>query len=386
MPIDKTKQENIIHRSSTHWPLLKQFHGVHPIASAREHTRLLPLLCSDLLGAHAVPLSAIACVAVTYGPGLAPCLTQGLEFASSLVSRIRSSTSSPCPYYPVNHLLGHSLIAGARFPYLTLIVSGGHSELQFVRSLDDIEIIGEALDDSAGEAFDKVARALGASAWRGHTESFGAALEKKAAEANGYDIPPQFVLPEPLEKRGGFDFSFSGLKSATVNRLSALAAPTNMDRAFIAASFQRAVGMHLATRTKRAVKYALSVCPDLTSFVLCGGVAANEAIKASVFRACSEAAPALECRIPPKALCNDNAIMIGAIGVEYYLSGRPSSPLAVHGEPRLRSDPRPRQAATIAKPRNQSDIEKHVDIIKRKMKRAELNKNQNSTDSAPAAP
>ncbi len=369
------------HLSAAHWKLIEKFGGVNPIESAREHAILLPKLWEILQSDHRVTPANLAAVAVTAGPGLQPCLIEGMKFSTEIVKKSRLAQSAEelkCHYYCVNHLLGHSLIgeisSPLHFPYLALILSGGHSEFQIVRSIDEIQIIGETLDDSAGECFDKVARSLGVSDFLLPGESFGAALERKSAEISNEEIPPEFDLPQPLMHRGGLDFSFSGLKTASLNLIlrhsTALSDRNSRSKtvALIAASFQRSLIRHVNDRVKRAISFVQQNNPEINHFVFCGGVAANSALRSSLQSICSSK---LNFVSPSPAHCGDNAIMIGRVGIRLFNAGIPSFPLDFSPLPRLRSDKNPRDPATLAKPLASKKRYDHIKIIMQKIKTAQ---------------
>ncbi len=230
------------------------------------------------------------------------------------------------PFVPVNHLEAHALTArlpglvpgGAPFPYLLLLVSGGHCQCVAVYGLGRYRRLGGTIDDAAGEAFDKVAKMLGLS-WPG-----GPALERLASDGD----PEAHRLPRPLLRRPGCDFSFSGLKTAVAQRIAALPAPlSRRDAADLAASFQAAVTTVLADR----VGNALDMMPEAGLLVAAGGVAANTPIRTRLLDLAGSRGIGFVA--PPLRLCTDNAVMVAWAAVEALRAGTPGN---------LAAPPRPR--------------------------------------------
>jgi N6-L-threonylcarbamoyladenine synthase len=214
------------------------------------------------------------------------------------------------PLLGVNHLAGHALTPrltdGLDFPYLILLVSGGHCQFLIVRGADDFERLGGTIDDAPGEAFDKAARLLGL------PQPGGPAVEREALHGD----PRRFGFPRPLLDRPGCDLSFSGLKTALLRARDLLVAEkgglTGQDRADLSASFQAAVAEVLAVKSRRALAQAAVLGP--TGFAVAGGVAANRTIRAALECVSSEAG--VPFIAPPLALCTDNAAMIAWAGIE----------------------------------------------------------------------
>ena len=242
------------------------------------------------------------------GPGLIGGLIVGSQFAKGI------AIAHGLPYVAVNHLEAHALTArlpglvkgGVAFPYLLLLVSGGHCQCVAVEGVGRHVRLGSTMDDAAGEAFDKVAKLLGLG-WPG-----GPALEKLAAGGDAW----RFAFPRPLLGRAGCDFSFSGLKTAVaqeVARQGAGALP-RQTAADIAASFQRAVAEVLADRAKHAMAMMRERSPDACALVVAGGVAANGAIRGALADVAKAAGFALVA--PPVRLCTDNAVMVAWTGIE----------------------------------------------------------------------
>jgi N6-L-threonylcarbamoyladenine synthase len=252
----------------------------------------------------------IDAVAATAGPGLIGGVMVGLTTAKGVAFGLAR------PLVAVNHLMGHALTArltdGVAFPFLLLLVSGGHCQLLGVGGLGDFRLYGTTIDDAVGEAFDKAAKLLGL------PYPGGPEVERLAARGN----PRAFALPRPLltrnkSGRDGADFSFSGLKTAV--RL--LVERQNPDAADVCASFQAAVIDILRDRTQLALENFRRDFPEAgkNSLVVAGGVAANRAIAAALAGLCEEEGFTLA--VPPPALCTDNAAMIAWAGLERFAGG-----------------------------------------------------------------
>ena len=289
------------------------FGGVVPEIAARAHLAHLPRLVAQVREQAAVPLTAIA---ATNGPGLIGGLIVGSGFARGL------ALATGLPFVAVNHLEAHALTARlpsltsgpasgpVAFPYLLLLVSGGHCQCVLVEAVGRYRRLGGTIDDAVGEAFDKVAKMLGLG-WPG-----GPALERLALAGD----PARHALPRPLFGRPGCDFSFSGLKTAVAQLIGPHVGALPMQAAAdIAASFQAAVAAVLADR----VSHALGMCQGATSsvagcqvdtLVVAGGVAANGAVRAAL--AGLAAARGVRLVAPPVRLCGDNAVMVAWAGIE----------------------------------------------------------------------
>ncbi|GGA63490.1 hypothetical protein GCM10011490_12640 [Pseudoclavibacter endophyticus] len=295
------------------------FGGVVPEVAARAHVdAFVPTLRSALDEAR-LTLDDIDAIAVTAGPGLAGALMVGVGAAKGLAE------ATGLPLYGVNHLVGHIaaelLTSGRRpleAPCIGLLVSGGHTSLILVRDLvDDVSLLGETIDDAAGEAFDKVARLLGL----GYPG--GPAIDAAAAEGDpgAFRFPRGLSLPKDLAKHR-YDFSFSGLKTAVARQVEAFGdAGEALPVADLAASFREAVADVL---TRKAI--AACVDSDVPRLVLGGGVAANARVRELAEERCAEAG--IELRVPPLRLCTDNGAMIAAAGALLVEAGRAPSPRA----------------------------------------------------------
>lgn len=300
------------------------FGGVVPEIAARSHVEKIGETIRRALAVAGVnDARAIDLVAATAGPGLIGGVMVGLTTAKGLALALGK------PLAPVNHLEGHALTPrltdGVAFPYLLLLVSGGHTQFVLVRGVGDYQRIGTTIDDAAGEAFDKTAKLLGL------PQPGGPSVEALAKTGR----PDRYRFPQPLQKRDDCDVSLSGLKTAVRLAVDALAAPTLQDAADIALGFQSAIAHHLGSKTTAAIR---SVRPDLggsPTLVVAGGVAANETIKTTLQAACREEGVAFVA--PPPRLCADNGAMIAWAGYERWRAGLlPSTPEAFAFAPRSR--------------------------------------------------
>ena len=274
------------------------FGGVVPEIAARAHAEKLDHCVEDALAEAGIGLPQIDAIAVTAGPGLIGGVVSGVMCAKGL------SAATGKPLYGVNHLAGHALTPrltdDVPYPYLMLLVSGGHCQFLLVRGPESFDRLGGTIDDAPGEAFDKVARLLGL------PQPGGPSIEKCAQEGDA----KRFALPRPLLDREGCDMSFSGLKTAVLRArdkcVEERGGLTRQDQAHLAAGFQAAVVDVLAHKTRRA--FAEYPAAGARSLCVAGGVAANKSIRAALetVAAAQEAAFVA----PPLALCTDNAAMI----------------------------------------------------------------------------
>ena len=276
------------------------FGGVVPEIAARAHVEALGPLIEAALGDAGVDLADVDAIAATAGPGLIGGVMVGLVTAKAL------ALATGRPLVAVNHLEGHALSPrladpGLAFPYLLLLVSGGHCQLLFVEGVGRYRRLATTIDDAAGEAFDKTAKLLGLG-FPG-----GPAVERAARAGDPRAVP----LPRPLVGTAEPHFSFAGLKSAV---LRARGAGTHA-AADIAASFQQAVVDCLVDRTRRALARA----PGATALVVAGGVAANGAVRAALEDLAAE--HGLPFSAPPQWLCTDNGAMIAWAGAERFAAG-----------------------------------------------------------------
>ena len=274
--------------------------GVVPEIAARAHAERLAPMIEAVLEETGISLPELDAIAATAGPGLIGGVMVGLVSAKAL------AMASGVPLLAINHLEGHALTArlthNIAFPYLLLLVSGGHTQLVAVHGVGRYERLGTTIDDAAGEAFDKTAKLLGL----GYPG--GPRVEQRAGNGD----PSRFDLPRPLKGRKGADFSFAGLKTAV--RLAAEAASplTEKDVDDLAAGFQQAAVDCLADRTRNAL--VGSTVTRFTALVAAGGVAANRAVANALQRIAGE--NGLPLVLPPLALCGDNAAMIAWAAAE----------------------------------------------------------------------
>ncbi|MCM8612845.1 tRNA (adenosine(37)-N6)-threonylcarbamoyltransferase complex transferase subunit TsaD [Accumulibacter sp.] len=291
-----------------------EYGGVVPELASRDHIgRLVPLL-RQVLAASGRSLAQIDAIAYTQGPGLAGALLVGAAFAEALAMALG------LPTVPVHHLEGHLLspllsARPPRFPFVALLVSGGHTQLMRVTGVGEYALLGETLDDAAGEAFDKTAKLLGL----GYPG--GPALAVLAASGR----PGRVKLPRPMLRSGDLDFSFSGLKTAVLTRVRELGTLDDEQRADIACGFQEAIVEVLVSKALRAVRTS-----GLRQLVVAGGVGANRELRRQLD------ARALRSRIevfyPELEFCTDNGAMIalaGALRLQAGLAGKAAGAFAV---------------------------------------------------------
>lgn len=282
----------------------KRFGGVVPEIASRHHVEQLTIVLEEALNEAKMDLSEIDAIAVTEGPGLVGALLIGVNAAKSLAFALGK------PLVAVHHISGHiyanRLVAEMKFPLLALVVSGGHTELVYMKEHGHFEVIGETRDDAAGEAYDKVARTLKL------PYPGGPHIDRLAQTGK-----PVIDLPRAWLEEGSYDFSFSGLKSAVINTVhnaeqrGEKIAPENL-----AASFQESVIDVLITKTARAVKEY-----NVKQVLLAGGVAANKGLRAALAKEFGEH-DEIEVIIPPLSLCTDNAAMIAAAGTVFFEKGQ----------------------------------------------------------------
>jgi N6-L-threonylcarbamoyladenine synthase len=289
------------------------FGGVVPEIAARAHAERLDGCVEDALLSAGVTLTQLDAIAVTAGPGLIGGVLSGVMLARGLAA------ASGLPLFPVNHLAGHALTPrltdGTPFPYLMLLVSGGHCQFLLVEDVDRFRRLGGTIDDAPGEAFDKTARLLAL------PQPGGPSVEAEAVLGD----PQRFRFPRPLVDRPGCDLSFSGLKTALLRARDEIIAEkaglTIRDRHDLCAGFQAAVAEVLAIKTERALGMVALQRP--TALAVAGGVAANKSIRAMLETVSTRAGvPFLA---PPLRLCTDNAAMIAWAGIERHRAGLPPS-------------------------------------------------------------
>jgi N6-L-threonylcarbamoyladenine synthase len=277
--------------------------GVVPEIAARAHLGYLDGIVRQALDQAGVPMADLAGIAATGGPGLIGGVIVGVMTAKAMAAALHK------PFIAVNHLEAHALTArltdDVPFPYLLLLVSGGHCQLLAVAGVGRYTRLGTTIDDAVGEAFDKAAKLLGL----GYPG--GPLMEQAARRAAD---PGRFDLPSPMKGRPGCDFSFSGLKTAVRRHVEKLGRPDDADVADLAAAFHRAVADSLADRTGRAIARFRDLHPAGRHLVVAGGVAANAFLRERLQRVA--ATGGLEFVAPPPALCTDNAAMVAWAGLE----------------------------------------------------------------------
>lgn len=273
----------------------QRFGGVVPEVASRHHVEEITTCIQEaLLEANVTPKDLTA-VAVTQGPGLVGALLIGITAAKAF------AWAHQLPLIPVNHMAGHiyaaRFVEPLTFPLMALLVSGGHTELVYMKEAGSYEIIGETRDDAAGEAYDKVGRVLGLSYPSGKEIDQMAHLGKES-----------YPFPRAMIKEDHFDFSFSGLKSAFINLVHNAAQKGEvLDQNDLATSFQASVVEVLVTKTIRACQQY-----PVAQLVVAGGVAANQGLREALIPQMHKACPQTHVIFPPLALCGDNAAMIGA--------------------------------------------------------------------------
>jgi N6-L-threonylcarbamoyladenine synthase len=306
--------------------------GVVPEIAARAHVEALDSLISEALLRAGKRLDEVDAIAATSGPGLIGGLLVGLMTGKAI------ARATGKPLYAINHLEGHALTArltdGLAFPYLMLLVSGGHTQLVLVRGVDDYERWGTTIDDALGEAFDKTAKLLGL------PYPGGPVVERMAKKGN----PDRFLFPRPLVGEARLDFSFSGLKTAVRQAAQSIEPVTEQDIADICASFQKAVSRTLKDRIGRGLERFRQTFPGVgtPALVVAGGVAANQELRSTLQALCDM--NRFRFIAPPLELCTDNAAMIAWAGLERMAAGFQADDLSV--APRSRW-PLDRDAATL---------------------------------------
>lgn len=291
--------------------LHEAFGGVVPEIAARAHAEKLDIAVERALDDAGVKLGDIDAIAVTAGPGLIGGVVSGVMVAKGL------SVATDTPLIGVNHLAGHALTPmltdKVSYPYLMLLVSGGHCQFLIVHSHEKFERLGGTIDDAPGEAFDKVARLIGLD------QPGGPEIERCAKDGD----PDRFPLPRPLLNRPGCDMSFSGLKTAVLRARETLidgqGGLSVQDQSNLAASFQNAVSETLQKKSERALELLTNYDPSEPVFAVAGGVASNFHIRAALQEACD--ARGVKFIAPPLKLCTDNAAMIAYAGLCRFSNG-----------------------------------------------------------------
>ena len=300
--------------------------GVVPEIAARAHVEHLDRIIAKAMAEAGMAYGELDGIAAAAGPGLIGGLMVGLVTAKAI------ALATGKPLLAINHLEAHALtprlLGPLDFPYLLLLVSGGHTQVQSVEGVGQYHRLGTTIDDALGEAFDKTAKLLGL------PYPGGPEVEKRARSGN----PTRFSFPRPLAGRPDCHFSFSGLKTAVREAIAALPGMTDADIADICASFERAIAETMRERLAVALGRFREMHAGLTrpSLVVAGGVAANQALNKALSDIC--AAHGFALTVPPPALCTDNAAMIAWAGAERLVLGL-VDPLEAPARPRWPLDP-----------------------------------------------
>ena len=281
----------------------KEFGGVVPELAARSHIEKIDLIVQKAIDESGKKIEEIDAIASTAGPGLIVCLSVGLSFGKALAISLNK------PFIAVNHLEGHALSPKLNseldYPYLLLLISGGHSQYLGVKKLSEYIRLGTTIDDAIGEAFDKTAKLLGIE-FPG-----GPQIEVLAKKGN----PNKYDLPKPIFNKGGCNLSFAGLKTAILKITKQI--KTEQEKFDLAASFQKTIIEILYKKTKIAFsEFEKKFCPKEKKFVVAGGVAANKNIRSMLTNLCKE--KNYQSIFPPTELCGDNAAMIAMVGLEKF--------------------------------------------------------------------
>jgi len=282
----------------------KNFGGVVPEIASRQHVKNITMVIEECLTKANMKMEDMDAIAVTYGPGLIGSLLIGLEAAKTLAFIYHK------PLIPVHHIAGHiyanNLIKPMRFPLLSLVISGGHTELVYMPDHLKFEKLGGTLDDAVGECYDKVARVVGI------PYPGGPMIDKLSVIGQ-----KRYDLPMPLHDNS-YNFSFSGLKSAVINlNHNEQQRGRELIKEDLAASFQDIVIRTIANKVEKALKER-----NIKYFITAGGVAANQGIRNELSKICNELN--IEYSFPAIKYCTDNAAMIAAAGYYYYINGRTS--------------------------------------------------------------
>ena len=288
---------------SSQFDIHKEFGGVVPELAARSHVEKINLIAKKALNESGISLDQVSAVAATSGPGLIICLSVGLNFAKSLASSLN------VPFIGVNHLEGHALSpklhTNINYPYLLLLISGGHSQFLHVKGLGIYERLGTTIDDALGEAYDKTAKLLGIE-FPG-----GPKLEEFAKKGDA----KKFSLPKPIIKKGGCNLSFAGLKTAILRITKNI--KSQKEKYDLAASFQSTIEEILYIKSKTAIsEFLKNNKVKKKSFVVAGGVAANKGIRKKLIKLSEE--NNFDPIFPDIKLCGDNGAMIALVGLEKF--------------------------------------------------------------------
>ena len=282
----------------------KEFGGVVPELAARSHVEKIDLITKKAIDESGIKLEDIDAIAATAGPGLIVCLSVGLSFGKAMAYSLNK------PFIAVNHLEGHALSprlnSKLNYPYLLLLISGGHTQFLSVQGLGKYKRLGTTIDDAVGEAFDKTAKLIGIE-FPG-----GPQIEVYAKKGN----PNKYELPKPIINRGGCNLSFAGLKTAVLKISKQI--KTKQEKYDLAASFQKTIEEILVKKSKVAFEKFRNINKKNNNniFVVAGGVAANKKIREVLTNLCEE--ENFKPIFPPINLCGDNAAMIAMVGLEKF--------------------------------------------------------------------
>ncbi|KAI3428972.1 putative tRNA N6-adenosine threonylcarbamoyltransferase [Psidium guajava] len=302
--------------------LLVLYGGVAPKMAEAAHAEAIDQVVEEALSKANLTARDLSAVAVTIGPGLSLCLRVGVRKARNIAGLFSK------PIVGVHHMEAHALVArivrqDLQFPFLALLISGGHNLLILARSLGQYVQLGTTIDDAIGEAYDKAAKWLGLDMRR----SGGPAVEQLALEGDAESVR----FSTPMKQHKDCNFSYAGLKTqvrlAIESRnisaqipISSATTQDRSDRADIAASFQRVAVLHLEERCERAIEWAMEMEPSLKYLVVSGGVASNKYVRSRLDQVVKRKSLELVC--PPPSLCTDNGVMIAWTGIEHFRMGR----------------------------------------------------------------
>ena len=275
----------------------RKFGGVVPELASRAHLQILQNIIPKTIKNAGLSKESINIFCATCGPGLIGGLLVGSTVAKAM------AVASNKPFYPINHLEGHALSVQINdkvsFPFLLLLISGGHTQFYLVNNVGSYKLLGSTIDDSVGECFDKVAKMINM------PYPGGKYIESKSKNGN----KNKFNFPKPLLKKNNLDFSFSGLKTAVKLEVNKSKKINNKFKEDLSASFQETVTNILTIKMKFAIQHCKRNYPKVKNVVVAGGVAANNSIRLSLKELCEE--NKLNIYYPPVSLCGDNAAMIG---------------------------------------------------------------------------
>ena len=287
---------------SSQFDIHREFGGVVPELAARAHVEKIDFIAEKAISKSKIKLGDVDAISATAGPGLIVCLTVGLNFGKTIAASLNK------PFIAVNHLEGHALSpklnTDLEFPYLLLLISGGHTQYLSVESLGKYKRLGTTIDDALGEAFDKTAKIIGIE-FPG-----GPKIEEYAKKGD----PKKYELPKPIINRGGCNLSFAGLKTAVLRIANKIR--TDQEKYDLAASFQKTIEEILYKKSKIAFKEFRKINKNGNKFVVAGGVAANKKIREVLENLCKE--EKFDPIFPPANLCGDNAAMIAMVGLEKF--------------------------------------------------------------------